>query len=423
MYSQGIDDLLEAADAANDAGQHDKALELWRDFRERCPADPRGYLKAGVALRILRRLDSSDNILRAGLEQCKNCQALAVEYAWTAHYQFNWDEALKRWETVWEWFPNNPAGIIGIGRVLIQLARLAEAEERLLIGVANFPADIWVATTIAEVATAREDWKEALNRWNRVLAMKPDSESAVAQRGVALWHVGESTEATRPVLSIAESAPEGTIVEIDRVSDVVGRNLVMRYESLGENCEFGLVQRHFEAEPLGLLRWTYCVVDTVIKLLEGRLSGFGELENLTLSRTSWKEYMIKEEKYGIAFHTFSTKDIADEAAFLRRQSSRLSWLAEKLLRDLTESNKQFILKLYHRTSELQIHRVLSLLQQYSAHNKLLCISASPNLSEAGTVVNVGNGLAYGKLSRRNPGTKWDIPYDEWRSILETANSF
>jgi hypothetical protein len=133
--------------------------------------------------------------------------------------------------------------------------------------------------------------------------------------------------------------------------------------------------------------------------------------------------MIKEEKYGIAFHTFSTKDIADEAAFLRRQSSRLSWLAEKLLRDLTESNKQFILKLYHRTSELQIHRVLSLLQQYSAHNKLLCISASPNLSEAGTVVNVGNGLAYGKLSRRNPGTKWDIPYDEWRSILETANSF
>jgi tetratricopeptide (TPR) repeat protein len=424
MHSQGIDGLLEAANAAHNAGQHDKAFELWREYREKCPGDPQGYLKAGVALRLSGRFDSADIVLRDGLERCKNCLSLAIEYAWTAHYQFNWDEALNRWETVWQWFPNHPAGIIGVGRVLIKLARLAEAEERLSTGVSNFPADIWVATTIAEVATAREDWKEALNRWNRVLLMKPDSESAISQRGVALWHVGESAEVTWAIPNVVQSAPEGAIVEIDRVNDAAARNLVMRYESLGENCELGLVQRHFEAEPLGLLRWTYCVVDTAIKLLEQRLSGFGELENLTLSRTSWKEYMIKEQKYGIAFHTFSTKDIADEAAFLRKHSSRLSWLAEKFLTDLTESNKRFILKLYHRVPDSQIHRIHSLLRQYSANNKLLCISVAADVSEGGTVVNVGNGLAYGKLSRKNPGAKsWDIPYDEWRSLLETADSF
>jgi hypothetical protein len=164
-------------------------------------------------------------------------------------------------------------------------------------------------------------------------------------------------------------------------------------------------------------------VDTVINLLERRLIGLGKLENLTLSRTSWKEYMIKEEQYGISFHTFSTRDITNEPAFLRKQSSRLSWLAEKLLTDLAESNKRFILKLYHRTSEVQIRRIHSLVQQYSANNKMLCISVASDVSEGGTVVNFGNGLAYGKLSRKNPGARWDIPYDEWRSILETASSF
>jgi Tetratricopeptide repeat len=422
MQSQEIDNLLKVANAAHDAGEHDKAFELWREYREQCPEDPQGYLMAGVALRSSGRFDSADIVLRDGLGRCNNHLALAIEYAWVAHYQSDWDEALKRWEAVWQRYPNHPAGIIGIGRVLIKLARLAEAEERLLAGLSNFPADVFVATTMAEVATAREDWREALTRWNRVLVMKPDSESAISQRGVALWHVGESAEVIRSAPAAAQSA-EGAIVEIDQVNDAAARNLVMRYESLGENCELGLVQRHFAAEPLGLLRWTYCVVDTVINLLEQRLSGFGDLKSLTLSRTSWQEYMIKEQKYGISFHTFFTKDIADEPAFLRKQSSRLSWLAEKLLTDLMESNKCFVVKIYHPTPDLQIRRIHSLLQQYSASNKLLCISVSSEVSEGGTVINVGNGLAYGKLSRKNPGTKkWDIPYDEWHSILETADS-
>ncbi len=423
MNSRAIGNLLEAADAANDAGQYENALELWREFREQSPGDPRGYLKAGVALRHLKRFEVSDIILREGLEKCKNRLALAIEHAWTAHYQNNWEEALKRWESVWHLFPNNPAGITGIGRVLIQLARLAEAEERLSVGASTFPNDIWVATTIAEVATAREDWQRALTRWNRVVAMKPESETAIAQRGVALWHVGESAEVTQAVPNVTEYASEGAIAEIDRVHNAAARNLVMQYESLGEDCEFGLVQRHFEAEPLGLLRWTYCVAETLIRLLEQRFCGVGELENLTLCRTPWKEYMIKQEKYGIAFHTFSTKDIANEPAFLRKQSSRLSWLADKLLTDLREGNKRFILKLYHRASDSHMRRVHSLLQQYSANNRMICISVSSDVREGGTVANLGNGFALGKLSRKNPGAKWDIPFDEWRSILEAADSF
>jgi tetratricopeptide (TPR) repeat protein len=424
MSRQNPQDLMEAANAAHNAGQHDKALDLWQRYRQICPEDPDGYLQAGIYLRNSGRSDAAEILLKDGIERCTKRLHLAIEYAWTAHYQFNWDEALRRWETVWLWFPGSSAGIIGVARALIRLLRFYEAEERLSEVVISFPTDIWVATTFAEVASAREEWKEALLRWNRVLAINPDNESAISQRGVALWHVGESAQLRQADSNAAQSTIGSLIVDIDRVNDAAAKRLVMKYESLGENCEFGLVQRHFEAEPLGLLRWTYCVANTVNNLLEQRFSGFGQLENLALSRTSWDEYMIKEQKYGIGFHTFSKRQVVDETTFLRKESSRLCWLAEKLLGDLTESNKRFIFKLYNPTPESHILRMHSLLRQYSSGNKLLCVSVSSVLGEAGTVVNVGNGLAYGRLSRKNPGPKkWDIPFDEWRSLLEAAEPF
>jgi len=424
MHSEGIAALLEAASTAYEAGEHAKALELWRQYREQRPADAEGYLKAAVALRRAGRFDAADNLLRQGLAQSPNRLPLAIDYAWVAHYESNWNEALARWKAVAHSYPKHPAGIIGIGRVLIKLTRLAEAEEQLSIGISAFPDDLHVAMTHAEVATAQMHWNDALERWDKVLALKPDSEPAITQRKIALSQIVESETATSTAVGVVRSLPATPNVELDRRSHMAIGSVVLQYESLGDNSEFGFVQRHFKAEPVGLLRWTYCVADSVINLLEQQFSGFGKPKNLSLFRTSWKEYMVREKHYGITFPTFSTDDITDESAFLRDQNIRLSRLAEQLLSDLTHSNKRFLFKISHSTSDAQIQRLHSLVQQYSAKNRLVCVSVSADVTERGTVVDLGNGLIYGKLSRRSLiGTRWDIPYEEWRSILQSAATF
>lgn len=52
---------------------------------------------------------------------------------------------------------------------------------------------------------------------------------------------------------------EAALAETERSSlqrtDMLPSELVARFESLGDNCEFGLVQRHFGAEPVGVFRF------------------------------------------------------------------------------------------------------------------------------------------------------------------------
>src|ERR1700761_1738697 len=73
-----------------------------------------------------------------------------------------------------------------------------------------------------------------------------------------------------------------------RPADLVSlsdHDVALRFESLGgtgHGCEFGLFQRHFGAEPLGLLRWADTPVDLLIKALESRFEGVGAPDNTIL---------------------------------------------------------------------------------------------------------------------------------------------
>jgi hypothetical protein len=282
------------------------------------------------------------------------------------------------------------------------------AAERQLSG--HDLGDIRVAVEFARCASKAGDWEEALKRWNRAHDLNPTIDATGNERGIARMHLQED------IVLTGSRGP----VQIERVEDPAAQALVGQFESLGENCEFGLLQRRFQAEPLGLLRWTYTGPRTLITLLETKFRGFANLSNLALSRASWGEYFIKETAAHVTFHTYLTDCGSDESAFLRKQCVRLEWLRGKLLDDLQAGEKTFVYKVHHSGPPDVMQRIYDLLRGYG-RNRLLCVRASEG-QRPGTIETAPDGLMTGYLSRVQPPETggWNIAYDEWLSICHAA---
>jgi hypothetical protein len=411
---------LDAASEAERAGSYDVAHGYYTQFRETFPMDTDGYVKAARLFRAAKRDDEAEALLLAGLDVCKDRIVIAIEYAWVAHYGGRHREALKRWEAVDLEFPLHPAGSIGIGRILVDLGELDRAETHLERALRKFPIDKYLLESFAKVASKREDWHEALRRWNMVDAIEPLKVGALGERGVALWHLQQKNTEYEP--TGAEVKEPILPLQIERITDPRAFALVMKFESLGENCEVGLVQRRFQAEPLGLLRWTYVSPDRVVDMLASELDGLGELENVKIRRNIWNEYVVEDVKFGIGFHTFMNLQVKDEARFLDEQSARIRWLRRKLIKDLKSANKIFVYKAHNKASDDQMTRLFEVLGSYG-RNRLLWVSQFDGGNPPGTVRRIADGLLKGYLSSLNPSAEnlWNIPFDEWLSIFTAAD--
>jgi hypothetical protein len=267
--------------------------------------------------------------------------------------------------------------------------------------------DACTAAELANAAMQSHNWAEAIRLWDIAQALNPNIDPTRNKRGVALLHLEEDAALGVP-----------TPVNIERVQNPEARELVLKFESLGENCEFGLVQRRFEAEPLGFLRWTAIPPGTLIRLLESGFEGIGDIGTLMLRRATWGEYYLKDKATGVIFHTYLNDCGPDESLFLKKQSARLIWLKNKLIEDLGSGGKVFIYKVHSECTDEGMSRIASLIRGYG-DNGLLCVRCAPAGVTPGSIRSSSDdGMITGYLSRicPTPDNVWHICYDEWLSI-------
>jgi hypothetical protein len=276
----------------------------------------------------------------------------------------------------------------------------------------HVPENARTAVMFATSAMARQNWAEAFRMWDIAHGLDPSIDATRNQRGIAKLRIAEEAAA------LNVHAP----VNIGSVENHAARDLLLKFESLGENCEFGLVQRRFEAEPIGFLRWTYTSAATLTKLLDARFEGIGEIETLKLTRAPWGEYFLKDQAYGVTFHTYLHDCGPDEELFLKKQSARLVWMKKKLIEDLESGAKTFVYKVHYQSSDDALVGIQSTMRTYG-NNRLLCVRMAPEGTKPGSVAVGANGLVTGYLSRVEPsaGNSWDICYDEWLSICQVAS--
>jgi hypothetical protein len=77
-------------------------------------------------------------------------------------------------------------------------------------------------------------------------------------------------------------------------------------------------------------------------MLDARFSGLGDSANVSVERTAWGEYLVKDARFCVTFHTFLTHELTNADRFLAKQATCIRWLRDKLLADLDEGSKIFV---------------------------------------------------------------------------------
>ena len=198
--------------------------------------------------------------------------------------------------------------------------------------------------------------------------------------------------------------------------------IALKFESLGENCEFGLFQRRCDAEPLGLLRFSSTFMRNLIRGIDSGFDGLGAIEDIDprLEGTPRKEYMIHEKKFGLVYHTFIYEGQRSIWLMREQESARLKFLRRKFMEELEVNDKIFVYKLAGSVSDEEILPLHMALNRYGEATLLWVVPAERD-RPAGTVEVVMPGLLKGYIDRFAPDTNaHDFSFGGWLRVCANA---
>lgn len=199
------------------------------------------------------------------------------------------------------------------------------------------------------------------------------------------------------------------------------RELLTRFESLGTNCEFGSVQRHFGAETLGLFRWAGIEYQALLPILAQRFAGIGDPARTQGLSDHVGEYFLRNTGIEFVVHTWMNFAENDNAEFFEKQCARLRFLAEKMIADLTAGEKIFVYKrVAADVTDDEVRALRAEMDRYGPA-PLLCVRLAGGRHVAGTVERFSRRVLIGYLDRLaampiGPS----VSYDCWLSICAAA---
>lgn len=211
--------------------------------------------------------------------------------------------------------------------------------------------------------------------------------------------------------------------DIGRLTGVPAAQFMLRFESLGDNCEFGLVQRRCGAEPLGLLRFSNIELRHLIRGLENGFEDLGEPANMEywLQPGGRRAYVLRDRANALVFHTFLYEGEVVESELIAQQSTRLKFLRRKFLEDLANGDKIFVVKRNVPLEEGEAFQLLSALRGHAASTLLYVVPATPDCPP-GTTERVAPGLLRGYIDRfAPPATAQDLSLEPWLAICVNAS--
>jgi hypothetical protein len=201
----------------------------------------------------------------------------------------------------------------------------------------------------------------------------------------------------------------------------VTEHSLARFESLGDNCEFGIAQRFVGLEPLGLLRLAFTPLACLLDGLDSRFAGLDDPCDLQIDRDPNDEIMMISRRYHLRYHT-NIIGRPDEAAAIRDAQWRNAlFLRRRLLEDLAIGHKTMVRKAEGAQTIADAQRLLESLRAHGP-NTLLWVSVADERHPPGSVEVVEPHLLHGRISRFASFDR--VPHlclTDWLEICEGAH--
>jgi tetratricopeptide (TPR) repeat protein len=414
------DILTGLARAAHARRDWQAATERWEKVRQVAPDTHVPFVGLCHTLISARRHDEAETVLQAALGRFPEQFDLLMQQAALAQHRGDLAGSTEHWRRLHRRFPADARILMGLAGVLVAGGQRDAAEPLLDALLAQRPDHVEGIVERTRLELGRGEWRAALGRLQQAAARLPDTpaiEALLAEAKMAAMladpdFIDEPELPRADIPSAAEVLAGGG--EARRL-----RSLMLAFESLGDNCELGLVQRHFGAEPLGLLRWSGLGPGELTRALKARFAGVGEPEN-TILLVGGGEYITRDRNYRMTMHTFIRLHEAARDEIFPKLCNRLQLLRRKLLEHLAEGHKILVYKYVEGLRDEHIAQIVAVLEEVGP-TRILFVRPADAAAPAGSCRLLAPGVALGHISRFGfAGAGWDIDFRGWLSLCEQA---
>jgi hypothetical protein len=200
--------------------------------------------------------------------------------------------------------------------------------------------------------------------------------------------------------------------------------VLQRFESLGDNCEFGFVQRANGCEDGGLLRWSISPLDKLVRCLDTDFKDFYLLENLEPSAPD----MVQDTATGLIFHSAMRSldgrfvlDTERRRNIYTQERDKMYYMLDKFRRRLGQPSTIGVYKRNIGVADEEADRLRKSLNRLGK-NTLLLVRSTTDQAKWSSIERSPFGFLVGFVDRFAPYSNADwISTDVWNNLLNNAS--